>query len=153
MTKQFGLVTKDDYNNNIYCNDKPLWPFLDYYFKPISLFWIIVMTKMSLWQLRPSQGEGGGYLCPQCEFQICSFHILRSKVMSLSNVKPSACFCCPFIQSCIAISRPCCLSEFYSTRASNSIKQSQLSLIIHNIIAIMTLFYYSKQISSAVLQS
>lgn len=47
MTKQFGLVTKDDYNN-IYCNDKPLWPFLDYYFKPISLFWIIVMTKMSL---------------------------------------------------------------------------------------------------------
>ena len=53
MTKQFGLVTKDDYNN-IYCNDKPLWPFLDYYFKPISLFWIIVMNKMSLWQLRPS---------------------------------------------------------------------------------------------------
>lgn len=63
MTKQFGVVTKDDYNN-IYCNDKPLWPFLDYYFKPISLFWIIVMTKMSLWQLRPSSGEGGGYLCP-----------------------------------------------------------------------------------------
>ena len=150
MTKQFGLVTKDDYNN-IYCHDKPLWPFLDYYFKPISLFWIIVMTKMSLWQLRPSQGEGGGYLCPQCEFQICSFHILRSKLcpcqtlshphvfvaLSSSHVLPfpGHVACLNFTQPGpqIPSNNPRCLSQYYCNYD--------------------TFFYYSKQISLAVLQS
>ena len=60
----------------------------------------------------------GGYICTQSEIQIWLFRILRSWSCPCWYLAHLYVICCHFIESCVTISRPCCLSKFYPNEAS-----------------------------------
>jgi len=72
---------------------------------------------------KPTWGAGGGggergYVCPEFEFQIRSFRILRSRPCPCRYLTQLYIICHLFIWSYVAVSKPCCLLKFYPNMAS-----------------------------------